>query len=160
MGLLGVPLEEGDLVAGEALADPEPFDGDRALDGEGWDIESAQRLLEAGAVGDVVQQLGDRHEAHALDLVDDEGVEVVAALFAVRDDVDPGVLLVAERLQDGLIGHGGEVGFGDLAGLAPPEGADQVRGASPAPNGRHRKQHGPPPSTPNQHQRRAGRRSA
>ena len=54
----------------------------------------------------------------AVQLLNDEGVEVVAALLAVADDVDAGVLLVLEALKDCFVGDLIELGEGDAPRLA------------------------------------------
>ena len=140
-GLARVLLEERDLIERQPgrLA-PELADGHGALDSEGRNIESAQSLLEAGAVRHVVEQLGDGHEPHAFDLLHHEGVEVVAALFAVRDLVNAGLLLQAQRVEHGLVGNGVELLLGDLASLPPAQRSDQLGRTGPAAYRGHREQ--------------------
>ena len=87
-------LQEEVLVDGQRLATGHLVDDRCVVDGESGGVHAAEDCVEALLVLDVVHELGEAHELGAVQLLNDEGVEVVAALLAVADDVDAGVLLV------------------------------------------------------------------
>ena len=101
---------------------------------------AAQDFLEARAIFHVVEQLRELHQTHPGELLDDEGVEIVAPHLAVRDDIDAGVFLVFDRRQHGVVGDPIEFVGGDLARLAAAQRLHQPFGPCPRADHGYRKQ--------------------
>ena len=124
-------LQERQLVQRQTHPLGHRVNGYGALDGEGGNIQGTEHLFHAGAVGRVVQQLRHLHQLHTVELVHGEGIEVVAALLAVAEDVHPSLFLGANAVQHFAIGDGAEIGIGGLAGLLAAQGANQLIGPRP-----------------------------
>ena len=80
----------------------------------------------------MVHELGEAHELGTVHLFHHEGVEIVAALLAITDNIDACVLLVLEALQYRLVGDLVELGESDAPGLALAQSVQQPRRAGPA----------------------------
>ncbi len=135
-----VLAQEPVLVERQRPAARDPAHAGGVLDREGGHVERLQDALEARLVLDDVEHLGEGDQAHALELVGDEGVEVVAALLPVGDDVDAGLLLEVEQAADGLVGDAVEVVAGDHAVLLAALRLEDLGRARPAADGRDREE--------------------
>src|SRR6185437_9211791 len=120
------------FVEREAIFFFEAFNDDRALDGERGNVERAKDFFVARAVFHVIHQLRDFHQAHAGELFDNEGIEIVASLFAVSGDVHARFLLRFGAFHDGAVGGGLKFLLSAFAGLAFAKSLDEPCGTRPA----------------------------
>ena len=139
-GRFGVPLHEPEIVDGER---PAPLDlpgADRTADRVRGHIERLQQALEPGLVLDDLEHLGERHQAHARQLLGDERIEVVAPQFAVGDDVAAEGVLEPHQIDHSGVGDAIELGAIDPLPAKLPERLGDRGRPRPAADGGHRKQ--------------------
>jgi hypothetical protein len=94
-GLVGMALQKSEFVYRQGLAALDPPDAGRIADRVRRDVEGLEHAFEARLVLHDVEHLQERHELYASELLGHERVEVVAPLFAVGNDVNPGLFLEA-----------------------------------------------------------------
>src|SRR5690606_7678102 len=83
-------------------------------------VEGIQHGFEGGLVVYVVEQFRHAHQADAVETVGDEAKKVVAALFAVRDDVCAGVFLQLDCKQSGAVLNLRQIAGAALLGVEQP----------------------------------------